>query len=282
MSRRVKHYVVYYLSCPITGEIRYVGKAENGRQRFWEHIKPCALKAKTHKINWIKSLLIKGLKPEFHIIEEFNNSSDLIEAEEFYIAYFRYIGANLTNACDGGKGTPGNKLSEESIAKIREKALLRGPTGKPSPNAKVHQVVDGIELRQCIRCEKLNTLDNFFFNKKQERYHPYCKVCRAEYKRENHPYKRVSEEQVAASYAARGEASKERARKQFENPEARAHLSKARSKPIIAVHTETGQVLEFPSALKAKEAGYSNNRVGLAIKLNKPYKGFNWSFKKAA
>lgn len=218
MSRK-HHYVVYALTEPPgtenAGQIRYIGKSFQGKQRYYEHIKPCNLKAKTHKIHWIKSLQENGLNPEFIILEEFETASPLDEAEDFYIEYFRALGCKLTNSCDGGKGTPGRKYSVETLEKMREKALLRGPKGTPAPNAKPHRYSNGVEQRHCSKCDEWKTLNFYIFDKKSEKYQANCKPCRAKYRREKQPYKRVSEEQVAQSYAARGEASKERTRKQF-------------------------------------------------------------------
>ena len=49
---------IYSLSDPNTGEIRYVGKTYNQlRKRLYSHLNECKTGNKSHKINWIKSLL---------------------------------------------------------------------------------------------------------------------------------------------------------------------------------------------------------------------------------
>jgi hypothetical protein len=84
------------------------------------------------------------MRPEVFVIEELPKDSSydqLDEAERFWIAYFRFIGANLTNATDGGDGwalgdhnpmrnpiakakfsakNKGRKLTEEHKARQRE------------------------------------------------------------------------------------------------------------------------------------------------------------------
>lgn len=58
------------------------------------------------------------MREEILIIEAWDGMGDfkrwLDDAEMFYIAYFRMIGADLTNMTDGGDGTVGRKLSEKT------------------------------------------------------------------------------------------------------------------------------------------------------------------------
>lgn len=69
----------------------------------------------------------EGLQPEIVIVEEFDESIELNEAEIFWIAYLRGIGCDLTNMTDGGGGTrglepwcKGKELSEEHRRKISQ------------------------------------------------------------------------------------------------------------------------------------------------------------------
>lgn len=105
---------IYGLIDPRNGELRYIGKSHKLRERFLEHLSG---KGKTHKDKWIRQLLSLGLQPELIVIEE---TEDWVEAEKFYIAYFRSIGANLTNLTDGGEGIVGYKPTAEVIEKRRQ------------------------------------------------------------------------------------------------------------------------------------------------------------------
>lgn len=149
---------IYTLSCPVTNEIRYVGKANNPTSRFYNHL---IESTKTYKNNWIKSLKKKGLKPILEILEEV-----LIEEwtfwEEHYISLFKSWNFKLTNMTSGGEGRnnlalseetklklslahTGKKMSEEAKARMREsrrkvihpksfgEAISRGLKGKPKP-----------------------------------------------------------------------------------------------------------------------------------------------------
>jgi group I intron endonuclease len=109
--------IIYGLIDPRDGELRYVGKSVRGLKRFYGK--------NTHRAycsNWIKSLRNKGLNYEVIILEETNN---LVEAERRLIKLFRTLGYKLTNMTDGGEGTVGFKMSEETKKKIGKKALGR-------------------------------------------------------------------------------------------------------------------------------------------------------------
>lgn len=101
-------FVVYALLDPKTGLCRYVGKGKDARDRVSAH---CAEARKTgrrtHKANWIKSLLDCGLYPSLVFLETNLTEDEAFEAECFYISYFRFLGLSLTNATDGGEGNAG-------------------------------------------------------------------------------------------------------------------------------------------------------------------------------
>jgi hypothetical protein len=101
---------IYILIDPITNCIRYVGKANNPKQRYRAHKNKCRDK-NTYKRNWINSLQRKQLQPEIEILEEVL-VSEWKYWEKFYIEYFTFLGFSLTNCLEGGEGlTFGNKTS---------------------------------------------------------------------------------------------------------------------------------------------------------------------------
>ena len=107
---------IYILIDPLTQECRYVGKAKDSHKRFirhlWEAKKPGF---KKHLYCWIRSVLNNGLVPIQIIID---TVEDWKFWERFYIDYFKSIGCNLTNLCDGGQGSLGYKLTDEQKSKI--------------------------------------------------------------------------------------------------------------------------------------------------------------------
>ena len=67
------------------------------------HLSSTSLSNKTHKNNWIKSLLILDIIPIITLIEEASDEC-WVEREIFWIKYYRDSGFNLTNSTDGGEG----------------------------------------------------------------------------------------------------------------------------------------------------------------------------------
>lgn len=143
--------VIYGLIDPNSKELRYIGKALNLRKRFSQHHRISVLKPKTHKNNWLKSLLNKGQSAELVIIEKYNTPEELPQAEIDMIAYFKFIGCDLVNTTNGGEGSLGiknflgkhhsqeskNKISESNKGQKRtdetKQNISKSKIGKPSP-----------------------------------------------------------------------------------------------------------------------------------------------------
>lgn len=101
---------LYALSDP-TGNIRYIGKSDNPKQRLKRHLKPTGT---THKEVWINHLLAHAAVPKLKILRlvpEF----EWAVWERFYIEYYRNIGHDLTNTAEGGVAGPN---TEESLRKM--------------------------------------------------------------------------------------------------------------------------------------------------------------------
>lgn len=128
---------IYCLFDPITEQPKYVGKSDNPKKRFTEHLRE---KGKTKKINWIKSLRKKGLIPTLEILDEvFTNDWKVIES--MYIFLFRGWGFELLNGTHGGDGVSsgsknpmfgkrginnpnyGRKHTEETKIKAKERQI---------------------------------------------------------------------------------------------------------------------------------------------------------------
>ncbi len=116
----MKNMIVYAMSHPITGEVRYIGKSERGLRRPKEHGQKYHYKRLAHTplYRWINKLRKQGLDYTIEIVEEFSSRELLMEGERFYISYFRSLGFRLLNICDGGEGFTG-KHTKEAKEKIR-------------------------------------------------------------------------------------------------------------------------------------------------------------------
>lgn len=122
-------FYIYGLIDPITKELRYIGRTSNHKERLRNHMSPYKLRTfNSHKNSWIKSLIKNNERPIMYIIEEQDSFERSVDAEKFFIEYFRSIGCNLTNATDGGVGTVGIKRSEETKKRISLAGLGRKHT----------------------------------------------------------------------------------------------------------------------------------------------------------
>jgi hypothetical protein len=113
-------YYIYTLSDPITGDVRYVGKTNNIKNRFWKHTGPYYLKAGwIPKNKWILWLKNQGLKPVIEILDE-GTEDNIDDLERYWIEQFKQWGYKLKNVSTGGP-TPsywkGKKLSPEHVLK---------------------------------------------------------------------------------------------------------------------------------------------------------------------
>jgi group I intron endonuclease len=100
---------IYVLIDPDTNFVRYVGKSNNPKRRYYKHCSKS--KKKTHKVNWINKLLNENKKPILEVIDEV-----LVEDwsfwESYWICQFKTWGFKLINNTNGGDGcTFANKTS---------------------------------------------------------------------------------------------------------------------------------------------------------------------------
>lgn len=113
-------YLIYGLLDPRTEELRYIGRSSSGLTRPSMHWVPSKIQTdKTHKGNWIRSLLRAGLLPKITVLETFRSATPLNEAEQKWIQRWKTKGAKLTNGTIGGEGITGWKHTPEAREKIR-------------------------------------------------------------------------------------------------------------------------------------------------------------------
>jgi group I intron endonuclease len=127
---------VYVIQNVKDGKI-YVGKTISPNVRFGNHL--------TYARNGSsKGHLYKAIRKygessfTYNLIEEHQTESEALEAERFFIAYLRSIGARLYNLTEGGEGTSGYKRSPEQIQRGVEnsRAGLKQAWVKPEVRAR--------------------------------------------------------------------------------------------------------------------------------------------------
>jgi hypothetical protein len=157
---------IYALTDPDTGDVRYVGKADNPSDRHRKHMLPSALAIRCRRTSWLKGLINAGKKPGMEVLETVPDSQ-WKERECYWIEFYRALGVNLVNTARGGTGgvkpewvtaewrakqskaQTGKKQSAESIAKMV--ATRVGVPRKPETIAKMSAAHKG--KRPSAQCE---------------------------------------------------------------------------------------------------------------------------------
>jgi hypothetical protein len=99
----MEHYV-YIHKCPLSNNIKYVGKGRGNRAYITTPSRRHA-----HHRNWLESLKNKNLNPIVKILEFFKEEKEAFRYERTLIKNMRKKGINLCNITDGGEGSSGLK-----------------------------------------------------------------------------------------------------------------------------------------------------------------------------
>lgn len=95
---------IYILICPISKEIRYVGKSNDPERRLKDHMKDFRTRqGEFRKVSWLLSLYEKNMKPEMQIVDTVD-MEEWKEKEQFWINHYKSIGVDLVNTKSGGNG----------------------------------------------------------------------------------------------------------------------------------------------------------------------------------
>lgn len=76
------HYV-YYLICPISNEVKYIGVSMNPEVRFKAHLTDRG--SNKAKVEWIQNLKENGLLPILEVVEKIESRSIVFEIETNHI-----------------------------------------------------------------------------------------------------------------------------------------------------------------------------------------------------
>lgn len=120
---------LYELSDPRTGEVRYVGKSVNPKERLASHIRAAKQGDVVHCRRWIAGLLAEGMRPAMQVVAQCPDNYAANLAERTLIKERRALGSHLTNRTDGGDGqSPGYQWSEQARDRLRQSVLGRKHT----------------------------------------------------------------------------------------------------------------------------------------------------------
>lgn len=116
----MKTKLIYTLSDPNTGIVKYIGKTNNLKKRLSSHLSNNHLSKRTKKNNWIISLLRKNQLPIIEVLDEVD-SIDIDFYEIFYISLFKSWGFDLLNGTEGGDGFDWTGKKHNKISKIKNR-----------------------------------------------------------------------------------------------------------------------------------------------------------------
>lgn len=111
---------IYALFDPLTEESRYIGKSNRPSRRFRQHL--TKKRKKSHRDNWIQSILNDGREPYYYVIDEVP-MDEWEYWEKYWIEQYLQWGFKLTNETNGGQGAIGYSHTDKTKEKMRQLKL---------------------------------------------------------------------------------------------------------------------------------------------------------------
>lgn len=109
---------IYGLLCPLSGDIRYIGKSINPKSRLRAHVNAALNKAYDHHTSrWIRHLAKLNHHPELVILDVVADGEDWRNVEREWIASAITSGWRITNTTAGGEGL--DYIDQDARAKYR-------------------------------------------------------------------------------------------------------------------------------------------------------------------
>lgn len=140
----LSRYLIYGLTDPQSGMVRYVGRSSSRMERPKSHSLPSHIEEDSHCARWLRKLRDEGLACGVVVLEELPSAAELSHREVWWIAFARGWGLMLTNLTDGGEGNSGWVPSEQT--RMRRSTALKGITRTPEWRAKIASALRGKPL----------------------------------------------------------------------------------------------------------------------------------------
>jgi len=141
LDSALRDWEVYELVDPRTLEPKYVGITHMGvKKRKCAHLQQARAGGKSHRDNWIRSLMRAGLQPIVNVLQR-GNGPGWQDCERSFIASHR-VKFNMTNATDGGEGSVGAVRTEAQKAHLSR--LNKGKKLSAKHRAKLSASMKGV------------------------------------------------------------------------------------------------------------------------------------------
>jgi hypothetical protein len=135
---------IYALSDPRSGEIRYIGKANNAQKRLKSHLRD-ARHRDTPVYRWIRKLAREGFSPSVIVLASVQDDWQRVEVG--FIAEGRSMGLRLLNVADGGN-------EPYCPPEVRAENARRAAKSRPAGIAKAMRWME-LHLRMAPKHEKI-------------------------------------------------------------------------------------------------------------------------------
>lgn len=173
---------IYTINCPITNDIKYVGKTKNKLEsRLKQHIYQSKKNAKNKIQCWIKTLLNNNLLPIITILDYADTNKNANILESMYIQLFKSWNIDLKNMTNGGDGQCNMPLeTRKKISNSRKgkcKGNKNGFFGKKHNQETIEKMknkVFSIETRNKIS-QKIKDLNKLNPERRIGKNNPNCK-----------------------------------------------------------------------------------------------------------
>jgi hypothetical protein len=153
--------------------VRYIGQTKNIKLRLYRHIYDAKKNGRRNKrCSWIKSLLNKNEKPIIEVIDEVYGR-DWVFWEQYWISQFKTWGFNLVNGSDGGEGTYGRIVSDETKLK-----MSLSKKGKIPKNIDLFRksTIKGVVVQYDLNGNKIGEYESSNYVKEKLKINNVCNV----------------------------------------------------------------------------------------------------------
>jgi predicted GIY-YIG superfamily endonuclease len=196
---------IYGLLCPLSGEIRYIGKSIDPERRVKGHISGAKSGAYSHHTSrWIRKLDRKGLAPQLVVLQEVGEDEDWRQVEREWISSAIASGWPLTNSTAGGEGPDYIRPEDRERYRENHRAAMERYRASPQGAAQLERMLLAARSPEVVA----------------KRSESIRKACRAPEYRER--MRAVGSEVAARAEVKAAKSSKSRA--MWEDPEKRARF----------------------------------------------------------